>query len=148
MILDRDWRDVEGPWQDEPHVVEWKHAGLDCLIVRNPFLGTLCGYVRVPARHRFYGLRSVDWSDVAHVHGGVNKVGLMDAWEGWWVGFDCGHVHDVAPWMVAVLPHLTLPGARYRTVAYVQKQTETLAVAVRDSARRRKEEAYAWRYSE
>lgn len=40
----------EGPWQHEPDRLEFEHAGLPCLIVRNHF-GALCGYVGVSPGH-------------------------------------------------------------------------------------------------
>lgn len=56
----------------------------------------------------------------------------------WWFGFDCGHCDDIAPGMDALLrkvyadkgdvwePH-HLHGAEYRTLAYVQAETNKLA---------------------
>ena len=45
-----------GPWQDEPDKKQWQDAAtaLPCLIVRGPS-GSLCGYVGLPASHRYYG---------------------------------------------------------------------------------------------
>lgn len=64
----------QGPWQDEPDKKQWldEATGLPCLIVRGP-TGSLCGYVGVPATHRYYG------SDYDHVqadaHGGLTFAG-------------------------------------------------------------------------
>lgn len=48
----------EGPWQDEPDKVQWQdeETGYPCLIVRNPHMGFLCGYVGVPPGHPAHGL--------------------------------------------------------------------------------------------
>lgn len=42
-----------GPWDSEPDKKQWmdEETGLPCLIVRNPFMGNLCGYVGVPEGH-------------------------------------------------------------------------------------------------
>lgn len=56
-VIDKsDWE--RGPWDDEPDKVQWKDekTGLDCLIVRAPATGALCGYVGVPAGHPWHGL--------------------------------------------------------------------------------------------
>lgn len=42
-------------WKNEPNRKEWKHAGLKCLILRNTYLGHLCGYVEIPHGHLLYG---------------------------------------------------------------------------------------------
>lgn len=41
---------LNGPWDSEPNRVEWKHAGVPCLAVRNQF-GAWCGYAAVPPGH-------------------------------------------------------------------------------------------------
>lgn len=49
------WR--RGPWDSEPDIVSWTDevTGLECLIVRTS-LGSLCGYVGVPATHPWAGM--------------------------------------------------------------------------------------------
>lgn len=46
-----------GPWNDEPDKMQYgdEDTGLLCLIVRNPGLGNLCGYVGVPPEHPWHG---------------------------------------------------------------------------------------------
>lgn len=46
----------EGEWQSEPDYQHWvdEETGLDCLIVRHPNSGHLCGYVGVMEGHIFY----------------------------------------------------------------------------------------------
>ena len=48
----------EGPWKDEPDYQHWvdEKTGLDCLIVRQPSGGHLCGYVGIPKNHPLYGI--------------------------------------------------------------------------------------------
>ena len=58
-------------------------------------MGFRCGYVRLPAKHPWYG----DYSPDCSVYGGVNFAeadtpcgkGKDDSW---WIGFDCGHGFD------------------------------------------------------
>jgi hypothetical protein len=38
----------DGPWQSEPDRMEFKHAGLDCLLSRNTRMFHWCGYAGVP----------------------------------------------------------------------------------------------------
>ncbi len=51
-----------GPWQEEPDKIQWQdeETGLPCLIVRQPEVGHLCGYVGVAEGHPLYML---DYSD-------------------------------------------------------------------------------------
>ena len=44
-----------GPWHDEPHRKDFKHAGLACLLSRSPGSGGWCGYVGVPPDHPLHG---------------------------------------------------------------------------------------------
>ncbi len=47
----------KGPWQNEPDSLEWvdESTGLKCKLLRGP-VGSLCGYVGVPAPHPANGL--------------------------------------------------------------------------------------------
>jgi hypothetical protein len=134
-----------GPWDSEPDKAQWidQGTGLDCLIVRNR-LGTLCGYVGIPAGHPWHGW---DYDEVpAHVHGGltyadrcqedqehgichVPEPGRPD--DVWWLGFDCGHLGDLVPGMESVRRAAGLTRMSrdevYRDVAYVRSECERLA---------------------
>ena len=46
----------DGPWQTEPDRVEWTHAGLPCLALRNKTFGGWCGYAAVPPGHPLHGV--------------------------------------------------------------------------------------------
>jgi len=46
------WSD--GPWKTEPDRVEFEHAGLPCLMLRND-MGAWCGYAAVPPGHPLHG---------------------------------------------------------------------------------------------
>jgi hypothetical protein len=45
----------DGPWMTEPDRVEWRHAGLPCLALRNQ-MGVWCGYAAVPPGHPWHGV--------------------------------------------------------------------------------------------
>lgn len=130
----------EGPWSAEPDRIEWRHAGLPCLIARGP-TGALCGYVGVPLGHPWYGR---DPGDVdAHAHGGISYTGPChgeichvpkpgEPDNVWWVGFDCAHAYDL-------MPCFTSPAFRsvttYRDVGYVTCEVNDLAEQARALAR-------------
>jgi hypothetical protein len=142
----------EGPWMSEPDRVEFRHAGLPCLLRRSPRGGAWCGYVAVPPGHPLHGTTH-DGIDV-EVHGGLTYSGRCEGDvchvpapgepdDVWWIGFDCGHAFDVSPAREARLraidPHLAdpwppwpepVPAALrevYRDLAYVRGETESLA---------------------
>lgn len=115
----------DGPWQTEPDRVEWEHAGLPCLALRNHH-GNWCGYAAVPSGHP---LHRKDFEDLdVDVHGGLSYANLCqdDRDDGvagichvpkpgepadvWWFGFDCGHCFDFMPAMMALMRvHHRLP---------------------------------------
>jgi hypothetical protein len=130
---------ASGPWDAEPDLVEFRHAGLPCVLRRSP-MGVWCGYVGIPPEHPDHG---GDYNDVpVEVHGGltygracdphvachVPAPGESDAF--WWFGFDCGHGFDVSPVMT-----FRLSAARYRTVGYARKETKKLAQLLATRAR-------------
>lgn len=98
---------LEGPWQKENDRVEFEHAGLPCLMVRQPHAGHWCGYVGLFPGHKYYKKAYQDCEDV-DVHGGLT---YSNACEGhvchtpkegepddvWWLGFDCAHAYDYCP---------------------------------------------------
>jgi hypothetical protein len=106
----------DGPWQDEPDKAQWVDdaTGLDCLIVRVPFHGALCGYVGVPPQHPWHGR---DWSEVCglvDVHDGITYSApcVEGAEDGpavchipgpgrphdvWWLGFAAAGAFDHQP---------------------------------------------------
>jgi hypothetical protein len=122
----------DGKWKTEPIRMEFKHAGLDCLAIRQSH-GAWCGYVGVPEGHPDFGK---GYDDVpVDVHGGLTYADscrdivchLVDNEQEkrWWFGFDCVHGWDYAPLM---------PGAAffsdiesYKDVPYVHEELEKLA---------------------
>lgn len=131
-----------GPWQDEPDRVEFKHAGLPCLLNRG-HLGNWCGYVAVPPGHPLHG-HGYDDADV-DVHGGLTYAGACQGHichvpepgepdDVWWFGFDCGHCWDLSPAVNATMRKLGSRAWReielddvYRDLPYVRRETESLA---------------------
>src|SRR5437667_10881267 len=59
----------DGPWLTEPDRIEWDHAGLPCLALRNHH-GTWCGYADVAPGHPWHGKSNDDIADL-DVHGGL-----------------------------------------------------------------------------
>ena len=125
-----------GPWWDEPDRVEFRHAGLVCLIVRNTRLGNLCGYVAVPPEHPLYGCHyenvevevhgGLTYSDKCHEHiCHVPEPGEPD--DVWWLGFDCAHGDDLVPAIASTFGVLEDGSQHYRDLACVRRQTEWLA---------------------
>lgn len=124
------------PWHLEPSFGKWREptTGLQCMILRQPIMGALLGYVRIPRDHPHYG-RSRRWADYLEVHGGVTFTGRLTHYRAkhhWWVGFDTLHAYDLMPHVVKLLGDLDLPGPPgiYRDWAYVVAQTNALAVQV------------------
>jgi hypothetical protein len=131
----------EGPWQTEPDRLEWEHAGLPCLAVRSHH-GNWCGYAAVLPGHPWHGWAYQDTPEDLVVHGGltysdqccghichVPKPGEPD--NVWWFGFDCAHCWDVMPAIEARVrifgDRISEDGASYKTLAYVQAETNRLA---------------------
>ena len=76
-----------------------KDTSYPCVMVRNPWAGHLCGYVILPAGHPVNGVPYADMIDVK-VHGGLTYSDSAESLGGmpseWALGFDCGHVCDLA----------------------------------------------------
>jgi hypothetical protein len=136
-----EWGD--GPWQDEPDLIEWTSASPPhfwCQIARSEAMGNLCGYVAVPTGHPAHGW-SMREADV-EVHGSITFAGPGVA--GLWVlGFDCGHGNtDVMPAMDGrmrqihgegyskAMNAISMGGAfrvTYKDLAFVRAAVESLA---------------------
>ena len=128
-----------GPWEAEPDRLDFRYAGLRCLLLRNE-RGVWCGYVGVPPGHPAYEKGRNDLPGI-HVHGGLTYAAHGDVRQVsriraageplvlWWVGFDCAHHYDLAPgqtlrsWGAAA----ARIAAMYRTLDYARAETERLA---------------------
>ena len=129
----------DGPWQQEPDRVDWVHAGMHCLALRQGWSGHWCGYIGVPPGHPWHGkeYEAIE----CEVHGGLT---YADACSGpvchtpqpgepehlWWLGFDCAHCDDLSPsydFNKADSDKLLRPKQSYKDISYVKTQTERLA---------------------
>jgi len=137
-----------GEWNDEPDKMQFadKATGLPCLIVRQPSIGHLCGYVGVTKDHPFFGLGFDDDKVKIDVHGGLtfsnscqdrndNQGVCHIVQEGedddvWWFGFDCGHAWDLAP--KDPYPGID-PHAVYRNIEYVKSEIKDLAKQLKEA---------------
>lgn len=149
----------DGPWQDEPDLIEWRASGLPCLIVRSGS-GALCGYVGLPPPHPDFA-RGYQRFEEEHAHGGLTYSGYCaghichhpaegETSMAWWVGFDCAHSGDIAPAMEALtrpyressdILRAMSPEMRarfegtYKHVEYVRVHVECLAAEMRQRTR-------------
>lgn len=118
------------PWLDEPDRIDMTRKGFDLAIRRNPELGNLCGYIRVPDWHPLYGEEVYDREDVPPIHGGWTYCGPEcpgdDGASGWWIGFDCAHGMDLVPRIYRASMRPDLQGT-YRDVAFVTAELEAAA---------------------
>lgn len=143
-----------GPWVGEPDKMQWvdQATGMSCLAVRNPGIGSWCGYVGVGRLHPWYG-KDYDGID-ANVHGGLTFADrckpntgrgqhgichVVDKDENddvWWLGFDCAHYGDQMPASAALFSELDKKygtnwhndrNSVYRTLDYVSTECARLA---------------------
>jgi hypothetical protein len=145
-----DWRSIPGPWQGEPDREEWRHDGVPCLVVRNVRQGHWCGYAGVPPGHPWHGLHYSKLDDV-EIHGGLTYAAPCsghichvpqpgESENVWWLGFDCWHFADLAPFELTL--EMLQPGLKaerlragtgypfereYKTLAWVKAETQRLA---------------------
>ena len=94
-----------GEWVEEPDHVSIQYRGYDAYVNRificehhnkeeSWFGGHLCGYVRIPEDHPYFG-KKCDQMDI-DTHGGLT-FSKID--EEHWISFDCGHSCDYIPTM-------------------------------------------------
>jgi hypothetical protein len=142
----RAWRYDDRPesalTDDEIDKAQWvdPDTNLDCLIVRSPAIGNLCGYVGVGSAHPAYGvdynhldldahggLTYADRCQEGHPHVGVGVCHVPFPGRSediWWLGFDCAHSGDRLPWSYIPLVSET---TRYRDQDYVAAEVTNLA---------------------
>jgi hypothetical protein len=99
-----------GEWVEECDKITFDYLGYECMVHRmlqqepcspsHCFGGHLCGYVRIPNDHVFYGK---EYMEVIYCHGGItyndfNKVSeLKNLLPEHRIGFDCAHATDITP---------------------------------------------------
>jgi hypothetical protein len=121
-------------WLDEPNLEVWldRETQLFCCVLRQSHSGHLCGYVGVPAEHRYYREEYGKLPGEVHesCHGGLSFYGstlnFLHEPRLWWFGFDCAHHGDLSP-----LHPRHFEGV-YRNFAYVRKNVLSLAKALRN----------------
>ena len=135
-----------GPWQDEPDRKDWHHAGFHVFAHRNETLGNWCAYVGVEKDHPYFGK---NYDDIpVDVHGWLTYGRACDgkmichvpcegeSEETWWFGFDCGHSFDTSPGTIGLYKQAGIDsifrGATYKTLSYVENETNKLAQQLRD----------------
>ena len=84
-----------GEWTKEGNYEHFQHKGFDCMVLRMPSQGHLCGYVGLKKDHKFYNLH-YDKIDV-DVHGGLTYAEKGEDGNLSWIGFDCAHHNDYLP---------------------------------------------------
>lgn len=124
----------EGEWTTEPDRVYWiqEPTGTHCVINRASG-GHLCGYVRVPIEHPFYGMsydslpklnvqREISYTESALLfHSQVTVPDFDLAYMSWWLGFACDRSDDYSPKLARY------PGEIYRNIHYVTHICKMLA---------------------
>jgi hypothetical protein len=124
--LNDDWK-----WLEEPNKLEFEHAGIKCLILRDRFLW-LGGYVGLDPSHVHSGKHYRD-IEVKRVHQGLNFSGRGDGQrrkEGlWWIGFYGDRPGDLVPGRMDGLKG----GEMYRDIEYVQGEVKKLAEQMWDA---------------
>jgi len=124
--LNDDWK-----WLEEPNKVEFEHAGIKCLILRDRIMW-LGGYVALEPGHPHFGKHFRD-IEVKGVHRGLNFSGRGDGQrrkEGlWWIGFYCDRPGDYVPGRLDNLKG----GEIYRNIEYVRGEVKKLAEQMRDA---------------
>jgi hypothetical protein len=144
-----------GEWQYEPDRVWYidEDSGLYCLIMRQPYLGSLSGYIAVPKEHPWHQQNDIPIAGL--VHGGItytnsNKLYLQHflsngskfvgpliesysdtgllLWDPtlWLIGFDCCHYSDMMPAIDGALPPVTRRYKIYRAIDFVESQLKQL----------------------
>ncbi len=117
--MDDQWK-----WLEEPNKLEFEHAGLKCLILRDKFL-FLGGYVGLPEGHKFHGVHFGEIPFTAHKGLTFSGQGDGDRRESgyWWVGFYCDRPGDRVPGR----PYPDRGGETYRDLEFVRRELESLA---------------------
>jgi hypothetical protein len=134
-----------GPWINEPNRLEFKHSGIDCLLIRHTEMLYWCGYAGVPEGHPLFGKGYYEIYNYEReggidisVHGGLSFSGKCNGLichlsdnETWWFGWDTAHFNDLCPILTSdVFDILSSPERRravYRDIEYVKEETKSLA---------------------
>lgn len=147
---------TSGPWDGEPDRIEFRTAvGYHAIVLRQPSMGHLCGYVAVPPGHPYHGksydsgprgdydadepdYSSHDETASLDVHGGITYGGKChgpvchvpapgEPADVWWLGFDAAHGFDESTRRLALGSLGNWRGSSYKTIGYMRAECERLA---------------------
>ena len=68
------------------------------------------------------------------VHGGVTFAGKIEGKDGWWLGFDCGHLGDLSPGILKLPKIRSAKLPPYRSAQFARQELQKLAQAVKRSS--------------
>lgn len=127
------------------------HRRFIYIVAEHRVLGHRCGYVRIPSDHALHGKSYNDKVAIAgigqdvdvqldllfnNVHGGLTFGDELSVFNinGWWLGFDCGHIGDLADCDIATNKELCkeinkmrqIEGGEVRTQEYVEENCKQL----------------------
>ncbi|PNX48695.1 MAG: hypothetical protein BV459_01855 [Thermoplasmata archaeon M11B2D] len=130
-------------WEKEPSVAKFidKQTGFRCMILRNPTLKHLCGYVAVDAKSPLCGIEySANIFRDIDVHGGLTFAGKITIECSndnlYWFGFDAAHVGDITPFIyehsLTSSDYVIQKGCEYRNMEYMEKQCKKLAKQLKE----------------
>lgn len=131
LIVDKD--EVLDLIEKEGNFKKWIYTcqyGIEykCIIIRNPIMNFLCGYVEVDKYNQFFG--NNDYLNYRlDVHGGITYASEhLPNLNGnsWFIGFDCGHYGDLVIHKNMNV-NFGLDNGIYRDMNYVKDQCEKLA---------------------
>ena len=88
--------------EEEGDYKAFEYKGFKCRILRtrvgreNSNLIYLWGYVGLPKSHELYGHKGfIDVDTKYEASGGFKELVYQPEKDLWWIGFDCGHLHDI-----------------------------------------------------
>lgn len=114
-----------------------------CLILRNPEMGYLCGYVGLSEFHDLFGKHYNEIMDLIDCDIELTWSGqnlghpLSSPYNGLhWVGFDCGHWDEWMPKMPCIGKYNKDLECTYRTISWVMDRCMHLADAIENRTKK------------
>lgn len=119
-----------GDWQNEPDRVTWYNSKLNLIYCanRHGLMGHWCGYVGIPKGHLLEDRYSLDF------YGGVTYAeASLECYKPCkeepdikiWLGFDCNHIYDVAPFQIQLREQDLAVRNSYKNISFVIKDLIT-----------------------
>lgn len=110
-------------WDTEPDNKSFKYRNVKCRIKRNLKYGFLSGYVAIPKGHILYGTDRFLLRNIFDIHGGITYGQVENDDKLYWMGFNCNHLGDKAPF---AFRGSLLDDGVYRQWDYVDAQVRKL----------------------